>query len=196
MRRIHRLLLALLLATPAAARAGEECAIELARVDAGVGTFVARCRWAVAPRFVAGIVGDSRRVAEASTSLAESRKLPDGRVVNVHSPGWPISDRQSTLAIEKTPLADGGLVLAYRLAPQQEPLGRGRVQALRDEGRWDIRGDGAGGTSLRYESRYDPGGDLPLGLVRRTVRSSLEESLGEILAAARAAEERAFGPRS
>jgi hypothetical protein len=180
-----------MLAPAAPATAGEECAVELARVDAGVGTFVADCRWHIAPRFVTAIVGDSRRVAEASSSLIESTKLADGRVVNVHSPGWPIADRQSTLAIDKRPLPGGGLMLAYELAPSQEPLPPGRVQALRDEGRWEIRGDGNGGTKLRYESRYDPGGGLPLVLVRSTVGSSIEESLREILAAARAAEERA-----
>lgn len=189
MRRALLSLIALLLAASAPASAGEDCALELARVDeAGVGTLVAECRWPIAPRFVTDIVGNSKRLAEVSSSLSESTRLADGRIVNVHSPGWPIADRQSTLAIAKQPLAEGGLVLEYEMTPPQAPLGRGRVQARRDEGRWEIRSDGNGGARLRYESRYDPGGGLPLAIVRRTVRSSIAEFLGEIFAAARAAE--------
>ena len=160
------------------------CTIALARTDAaGVATYAAECRWPVAPRFVSEIVGDSAAIAEASTSLAESTELADGRVVNVHSPGWPIGDRQSTLAIDKRPLPEGGLLLTYTLAREQAPLGRGRVQARRDDGRWEIRAH-AGGTLLRYETTYDAGGGLPVSLVQRTVRASVAESLAELREAA------------
>ncbi len=163
------------------------CAISLARTDpAGVATYGAECRWPIAPRFVAAIVGDPKRIEAASSSLVESTKLADGRVLNVHSPGWPIDDRQSTLAIDKTPLPDGGLLLAYTLAAEQVTLGAGRVQARRDDGRWEIRSDGAGGTWLRYETTYDAGGGLPVSLVQRTVRASVAESLAELRAAAEA----------
>jgi hypothetical protein len=187
MRRLASALASLLLGAPALAGSDAGCAITLARTDAaGVATYTAACHWPVAPRFVAAIVGDPKRIEAASTSLAESTKLPDGRVLNVHSPGWPIGDRQSTLAIDKTPLPDGGLLLSYALAREQEPLGAGRVQARRDDGRWEIRGDGGGGTLLRYETTYDAGGGLPVSLVQRTVRSSVAESLTELRAAAEA----------
>jgi hypothetical protein len=104
----------------------------------------------------------------------------------VHSPGWPIDDRQSTLAIDKTPLPEGGLLLAYALAREQAPLGAGRVQARRDDGRWEIRSDGGSGTLLRYETTYDAGGGLPVSLVQRTVHASVAESLAELRAAAEA----------
>jgi hypothetical protein len=184
MRRFAACLALLALGTPAGAAEGSGCAIALARTDAaGVATYTAECRWPVEARFVAEIVGDPAAIAAASTSLAESTRLGDGRVVNVHSPGWPIDDRQSTIAIEKQPLPEGGLLLAYSLAREQAPLGRGRVQARRDDGRWEIRAD-AGGTLLRYETTYDAGGNLPVSLVQRTVRSSVAESLAELLAAA------------
>jgi len=161
------------------------CAISVARTDAaGIATYAAECRWPVAPRFVSAILGSAQRIAEFSTSLSESTPLPDGRVVNVHSPGWPIGDRQSTLSLERTPLEGGGLLVTYSLAPEQAPLTRGRVQSKRDDGRWEIRGDGDGGTLVRHETSYDAGGNLPVGVVQRTVRSSLEESLTEIRAAA------------
>jgi hypothetical protein len=186
----------LALCAGALAAEDEACAPRLASVDAaGVGTFVAECRWRIAPRHVAAIVGDSQRIAAVSTSLAESTRLADGRIVNVHAPGWPVADRQSTLAIDKQPLPDGGLLLSYAMAPSQAPLGAGRIQARRDEGRWEIRDDGSGGTWLRYESRYDPGGNLPLSVVRRTVGGSIGESLAEILAAARAEEKSAKARR-
>jgi hypothetical protein len=163
------------------------CKISVARTDgAGITTYAAECRWPVAPRFVSAILGDPVRIAAVSSSLTESTRLADGRVVNVHSPGWPIGDRQSTLQIERTPLAGDGLQLVYALASAQAPLSRGRVQSRRDDGRWEIRGDERGGTLLRHETTYDAGGSLPVGLVQRTVRSTLEKSLAEIRAAAEA----------
>ena len=171
-------------AAPALAADDAGCAIARVRVAAGVATYAADCRWPVAARFVAAIVGDPQQIAAASTMLAESTRLADGRVLNVHSPGWPIGDRQSTLAIEKKPLADGGLLLSYRLALNQAPLGKGRVQARRDDGRWEIRGDESGGVRLLYETTYDAGGSLPVALVQRTVHASVAESLAELRAAA------------
>ena len=188
MARIAAALLACLALCAAALAADDAgCAIARARTDAaGVATYTAECRWPVAPHFVAAIVGNAKAIAAVSSSLAESTKLPDGRVLNVHSPGWPVDDRQSTLAIERAPLEEGGLLLSYRLAREQAPLAAGRVQARRDEGRWEIRSDGAGGTRLHYEATYDAGGSLPVSLVQRTVRRSLAESLGELRAAAEA----------
>ena len=172
---------------PAHAADAAGCEIRLAgTTNAGVATYVAECHWPVAPRFVAAIVGSPKAIAEVSSSLAESTKLADGRVVNVLAPGWPIDDRQSTLAIEKTPLAAGGLLLSYSLAREQVPLGRGRVQARRDDGRWEIRGDASGGTLLQYETTYDAGGSLPVRLAQRTVHRSVAESLSELRAAAEA----------
>jgi len=183
--------LVLSLETPAAAEPELGCTVERTRVDAaGIATFAAACRWPVAARTVAEIVADPAQIAAASSSLAESTRLGEGRVLNVHAVGWPIDDRQSTLATEKTWLADGGLVLTYSLAREQEPLGEGRVQVRRDDGRWEIRGDGAGGTQLRYEQTYDAGGSLPVSLVQRTVRSSIESSLAELRAAAEKKERR------
>jgi hypothetical protein len=187
---------ALFAAAPAAA-ADAGCRIALARADAaGIATYTAECRWPVAARFVSAIVGDNRRMEAVSGTLAESRKLSDGRIVQVMSPGWPVDDRQSTIAIEKRPLAGGGLLLSYTLAAAQEPLGRGRVQARRDEGRWEIRPDGPGATRLRYETTYDAGGSLPVGLVQRTVRRSIAETLAALRTAAEAsARDRVPGSR-
>jgi hypothetical protein len=173
----------------AAALAEDElgCSIGLARTGAdGVGTYAAECRWPVAASYVTAIVGESGKLAEVTSAVAESTKLPDGRLVNVIQPGWPIDDRQSTLLVERTALPDGGLVLSYTLAPVQAPLGKGRVQTLRDDGRWEIHPDGSGGTRLRYENTYDAGGSLPASLVQRAIPDRMARSLAEVRGAAEA----------
>ena len=183
-------LAALALCAAASAR-GEEapgCAIALARTGPdGVGTYTAECRWPVAPSTVSELVGTPGKMAEVTTALLESTRLADGRVVQVISSGWPIADRQSTLAIEREALPGGGLLLSYSLAPEQVPVAKGRVAARRNDGRWEIR-PGAGGTQLRYESAFDAGGDLPPSLVQRAVPERMAQSLAELRAAAEAIE--------
>jgi hypothetical protein len=186
-RRIAATLIVLSLGAPALAADDSGCKVSLTSTDAGgVATYSSECRWPVAARRVAEVIGDRKRLAEASSSLAESTKLPDGRVVNVISPGWPIDDRQSTLTIERTPLSEGGLLLAYTLAPVQVPLGPGRVQTRRDDGRWEIRSDGHGGCLVRYDASFDAGGSLPLSVVQRAMPQRVAKSLREVRAAAEA----------
>jgi hypothetical protein len=188
MRQLAATLALLSLSATALAADDAGCQVALASTDAGgVGSYAAECHWPVAARLVAEVIGDRKRLAEASSSLAESKKLPDGRVLNVISPGWPIDDRQSTLTIERAPLPDGGLLLAYTLAPVQEPLGPGRVQTRRDDGRWEIRSDGRGGCLVRYETTFDAGGSLPLSVVQRAMPQRIAKSLREVRAAAAAA---------
>jgi hypothetical protein len=187
MRRLAATLVTLSLGTPALAADEAGCKIALTGTDAeGIGTYSSECHWPVAAHQVAEIIGDRRRLADASSSLAESTKLPDGRVVNVISVGWPIDDRQSTLTIEKTPLPDGGLLLSYTLAPVQVPLGPGRVQTRRDDGRWEIRSEGGSGCLVRYATSFDAGGNLPLSFVQRAMPQRVAKSLREVRAAAEA----------
>ena len=187
MRRIAATLVALLSCGPAFAEDAEGCSISLTSTDpGGVGTYTAECHWPIAPGHVTAIVGTLGKMAEVTSGLAETTRLPDGRLVNVFSAGWPIDDRQSTIAIQRTWLPDGGLVLTYTLAPEQAPLGEGRVQTRRDDGRWEIRPDGSGGTRLVYANTLDPGGGLPLSLVRRAMPDRMATSLSELRAAAEA----------
>jgi hypothetical protein len=121
-----------------------------------------------------------------ASPAAASTRLGDGRILNVISPGWPLDDRQSTLPIEKEPLPDGGLRLVYSLASVQEPLGRGRVQTRRDDGRWEIRADGLGGSHVRYETTYDAGGGLPRAVVQGAIPRHVAKSMRELRSAAEA----------
>jgi hypothetical protein len=186
--------LALLAVASSAAADDAGCAIaRTAMGEDGVGTYVAECRWPVAAAFVSAIVASPSAMAATSSSLAESRKLADGRVLNVISPGWPLDDRQSTLKIEKRVLPDGGLHLVYALASVQEPLGDGRVQVRRDDGHWEIRSDGRGGCAIRYETTFDAGGNLPRSVVERGIPRHMGLSLRELRAAAEAAARRSAG---
>lgn len=189
----HAALVLALVALATSATADDRgCAIvRTAEGENGVGTYVAECRWPVAAAFVSAIVGSPSAMAATSSSLAESRKLPDGRVFNVISPGWPLDDRQSTLQIEKRVLPDGGLHLVYSLASVQEPLGEGRVQTRRDDGHWEIRSDGRGGCAIRYETTFDAGGNLPRAVVEHGIPKHMGLSLRELRAAAEAAAQRA-----
>jgi hypothetical protein len=176
-----------LAASPAAAADDAGCTIGLERANPdGVDSYAAECHWPVAPELVASIVGDPSTFAEVSSSLAASTRLGDGRILNVISPGWPLDDRQSTLRIEKEPLPHGGLRLVYSLAPVQEPLGRGRVQTQRDDGRWEIRADGRGGSHVRYETTYDAGGNLPRAVVQGAIPRHMAKSMRELRSAAEA----------
>jgi hypothetical protein len=187
MRRIAAALVILSLGAHALAADDAGCEVALTSTNAeGIGTYTSECHWPVAAYWVAEIIGDRKRLADASSSLLESTKLSDGRVVNVIAAGWPFGDRQSTLTIEKTPLPDGGLLLSYSLARLQVPLGPGRVQTRRDDGSWEIRGEGRNGCLVRYATTFDPGGSLPLSVVQRAMPERVAKSLREVRAAAEA----------
>ncbi len=173
-----------LAASAAAAEEGRSsggCVVRRTTVDAeGIGTFHSECRWPIAHELVQRVFQNRELLASENSSLAESRELPDGRVVNVHSVGFPIADRQVTLESVSETLPDGGLRDRYWKSERQEPLAKGRVQVRIDEGVWEIRPDGAGGTLLTYEMRYDPGGNLEPWLVRRFQTAGIERSLAEL----------------
>lgn len=179
-----------LLAEPVQAGAGERdgCVVRLVAEHAnGPAEVTADCRWAVAPERVIRVVREQGRIDQVLSLLSESTVLPDGRVVQVHSPGWMFADRQVTLRFEPRLLADGGYRLDFRAAREQERLGKGRVSIARDEGFWQVRPDGDGGTHLRYAVLYDAGGSLKPWLVRSFQKSGVARSMAEIRRAAQLA---------
>jgi hypothetical protein len=163
-------------------RAG--CRVRTANVDPrGIATVVAECSWPVPSEAVLAALRDPARLSEAVSSLAEMRRLPDGRVLQVHAPGWPFEERQATLDWHEEELSGRGVRLEYRLSARQEPLGKSRVATLADDGCWEIRPGGAGGTRLSYTSRYDAGGALGPWLVRRFQKHGIAASLAELRSA-------------
>jgi hypothetical protein len=163
-------------------RAG--CRVRMEAIDArGVATVAAECHWAVATEAVLATLRNPGKLDEALSALAECRRLPDGRVLEVHAVGWPLEDRQVTLEWREAALEDGGLRIHVQRAERQEPLVAGRSAILESEGRWEIRPDGAGGTKLSYHSRYDAGGNLKPWLVRRFQKDGVATSLEELRSA-------------
>ena len=193
--------IALALAAPALAETqdGEDivragCRIRTAHVDArGVATVEADCAWHLAPAALLAVLRDPAQLGAALSTLGECRRMPDGRLLQVHTVGWPLDDRQITLDWRETALPDGGVRLDYQRAARQEPLGNGRVQILEDSGLWEIRGDGPGDTKLHYTSRYDAGGNLKPWVVRRFQKEGIANSMEELAAAARALAARSGG---
>lgn len=170
------------------------CEVHLAGVDAaGVGTFEGACAWRVAPEYVTAILTDPARMAASSSALEESRRLPDGRIVNVAKAGWPLDDRQSTLAVSDERRPDGGVRRTFRLASRQEPTAGGRVQVGVDEGSWEVSAAPGGGTRLVLTMRYEPGGGVPASLVHRMSPSHIAQGLDELRIAAEALARTASG---
>jgi hypothetical protein len=170
---------------PAQDLVGGGCRVRTAAVDErGVATVEAHCDWDVAPASVLAILRDPARLGAALDTLAACRSLPDGRILQVHTVGWPIDDRQVTLDWREQALAGGGTRFVYGRSERQEPLAEGRVEIALDEGFWEVRPRAEGGTALAYASRYDAGGMLEPFLVRRFQKEGIARSLAELRAAA------------
>lgn len=192
------LLVAALLAAPASipapASAGDEgrgeaartgCVTELAEPDArGITRVTADCYWAVPYPRVEAIVRNQGEIDTVLSSLDESTVLPDGRVLQVHSPGFGIADRQVTLDMHVRELAGAGIRVDFRRSRRQERLGAGRVAISVDDGFWQARPEGPAHTHLSYAVRYDTGGGLESWLARRFLRSGVARALAEVRHAA------------
>lgn len=187
----------LVLAAPALADVGatsEGCSVERTGEDArGVGVYVSRCHWPLPFEIVERAFSDDDLMEASNENLAEARDLGDGRSVNVHT-HFGVADRQSTLEGVREPLPGGGVRHRYWASPRQAPLEPGRVQVLVDEGVWDITPDGAGGTRVLFEMRYDPGGNLKPWLIRRFQAAGIASSLESLRRSAAALAERATPP--
>jgi hypothetical protein len=163
------------------------CTVLVASVDAhDVATFRAECHWRVAPAFVTAVVSDPVRLAESSSALLSSEKLPDGRLVNLQDTPWPAADRQSTLTVEQQGLPGGGLHRTFRLADVQAPVPANAVQVAVDDGSWEITTEPGGGTHLVLVMRYEPGGNLPPRFVHEMSPRHIARGLDELRVSAEA----------
>jgi hypothetical protein len=167
-----------------AARADEAtvpgCSVKLAGIDAkNVPSFRGECVWSVAPAWVASVLTDPVKLRASSSLLKSSRRLEDGRIVNVQKTGWPFEDRQSTIVVEDEPLAGGGVLRRYKLAAAQAPLAEGVVQVGVDEGSWEVAPHPEG-VRVVLQMAYEPGGNLPLSLVQSMSPKYIAKGLDEL----------------
>ena len=171
--------------TPLDGAASDLCSVRVVGKDArGVAEIAATCRWLVPHERVEGILRDQGNIDDVLSSVSESTLLADGRVLQVHSLGFGIADRQVTLAFRIEPLEGTGIRLHFQRAPEQEHLQEGRVEIRVDTGFWRVSSDGGSGTRLDYSVRYDAGGHLEPWLVTRFMRSGVERAMAEVRRAA------------
>ena len=141
----------------------------------------AECRWPVAAEQVISVLRSPECLEEVLSAVGENRALPDGRLFQVHTPGWPFADRQVTLEWrEHYQGPEGRLRIDFSRASEQEPVAEGRVPVPVDEGRWEVEALAEHETALRYQVRYDAGGNLDPWLVERFQRGAVIRSLEEV----------------
>lgn len=183
--KLHLLLALVLLPTLAfggerkvvAERAG--CSISVGdRDEAGLDLIIADCMWPVAPEKVIKAV-KSPEAHDFLSSVKESDRLPDGRIVQIHVASG-ISDRQITLDYTDTPLANGGFKTSWTRSARQEPLREDVVDAPVDDGYWEIHPDGKGGSKVTYGLRYGVGGKVPTWLVRGFQKGGIADIVEEM----------------
>ncbi|MCK6530629.1 START domain-containing protein [Myxococcota bacterium] len=187
--------LLLLAAAPALAASGGErkkvaeragCAISVGDRDArGTELVIADCAWPVPPGKVVAAVTRAADHDVYLSSVKESTALPDGRVLQVHQASG-IGDRQITLDFTTRRFDDGGVKVSWTRSATQEPLVSGRVDCPLDDGAWEVHPDGQGGSKVTYTLRYDPGGKVPLWLVRAFQKGGMADLVEEMRKAAAA----------
>ncbi|MCB9762693.1 MAG: hypothetical protein H6739_23030 [Alphaproteobacteria bacterium] len=87
------------------------------------------------------------------------------RVFQVHQAAG-ISDREATLLYTRQVAADGTITHAWQMTAQQPPPQDGRVTAVVDTGKWELRPAPSGGATVVHELLYEPGGSVPAFVVR------------------------------
>lgn len=181
-----------LLLVPALASADERkvviekdgCVITVGDRDArGTDKLIATCTWDVPLAGAVAVVKEADRHDDYLSSVLESTRLPDGRVLQVHDAS-PLSERQVTLSFHDEAFADGGVRVWWTRSLTQEPLKDGRVEVPLNDGSWEVHPDG-GGTKAIYTLRYDAGGSVPDWLVRNFQKSGSLKLVGEMREAAR-----------
>jgi len=185
--------LCLVLVPVAHAQAGSErktvlkrdnCEITTGDRDAdGNNLVIAYCDWKLPIEKLKKAFGDAAAHDDYLTSVVESTILADGRVLQVHQASG-IADRQITLAFTHEDLDGGGYKVSWTRADKQEPLGKGRVDAPLDDGHWQVLPGKEGVHKVEYSLRYDPGGKVPIWIVRAFQKGGTADILKEMLAAA------------
>ena len=164
-----------------AERAG--CSISVGDRDAdGNDLIIADCLWDIDKAKVIKAVKSPENHDVLLSSVEESTKLADGRILQVHFASG-ISNRQITLAFTDQDLPDGGFKTSWTRASKQEPLRDGLVDVPVDDGSWEVTSKG-GQTRVVYTLRYDAGGKVPTWLVRNFQKGGIADLVEEMKEAA------------
>jgi hypothetical protein len=158
----------------------DSCKITAGDRDAeGNNLMLCYCDWKAPLASIKAIFKDSGEHDTYMTSVVESTVLADGRVLQVHQADG-ISDRQITLDFSEENFEDGGYKVSWTRSAKQEPLGSGRIDALLDDGYWEVRPGKDGVNKVVYGLRYDPGGRVPSFIVRAFQKNGLAVLLNEM----------------
>lgn len=179
---------ALLLGLTTAAQAEErkvvaeraDCSISVGDRDAdGNNLVLADCTWPIAPEKVIAAVADVEAHARVLSSVKESTRLPDGRVLQIHVASG-ISDRQITLDFTDEKRPDGSFKTSWTRSAKQEPLREDMVDAPLDDGSWEVIPVSATESKVNYSLRYDPGGRVPTWIVRAFQKGGIADIVEEM----------------
>ena len=179
--------LAVLLLTPTAAEASERkvvaeragCSISVGDRDAdGNDLIIADCVWDISADKVIKAVKAPEKHDEYLSSVEESTKLADGRVLQIHYAAG-ISNRQITLTFTDKDLPDGGFKTSWTGSAKQEPLRDGLVVCPLSDGHWEVHPNGTG-SKVVYSLRYDAGGKVPTWLVRNFQKGGIGDLVEEM----------------
>ncbi len=146
----------------------------------------AECHWPdVAPERLHAVLGDWAGHQEIWSMVASSTVVGEveggSLVVHVHQAPAMV-DREITLRMWTEQVPGGQVYRWSRAVPQPAPL-EGRVGVVRDDGMYTVVSEGDG-VHLVTTLHYDPGGSIPVALVRWFQVLGLPTFLEELRAAA------------
>lgn len=148
------------------------------RDDRGTDLIVGTCKWDADVERVRAVIRDATGHVFLS-SVAVSRALPDGRIVQVHKASG-IADREVTLDFTETAVDGDGVRVGWTRSTKQEPIEEDRVAPVVNEGYWEVHSLGEGQVKVVYSLRYSPGGRVPGWVVRAFQKDGIADILEEM----------------
>jgi hypothetical protein len=144
----------------------------------------AECQWPVAPAKLQALLARNADHDDYFSTVAEARVIGPapggGELVYERHVASGISDREVVVHKTVEPIA-GGTRYAWKRAADQSKVTGAHVNALADEGKWEVTASGEG-SKVVYELLYDPGGSVPTFLVRWFQGSGTRTLVGELRA--------------
>ena len=140
----------------------------------------AECDWPIEPRTLHHLLGRFADHDLYFSSIVKCEPVPGhpDRVWQLHeSSGIP--QREVVLQMGKEDIPGGKRFTWTRAEDQSMNSGRG-VEVPVDSGFWEVVDNGSGGSTIRYELRYLPGGYAPPFMVRWFLGSGMQVFVGQL----------------